>query len=146
MTLILEGSKALVLILLVSFLGVNSVSPQNPHHQKFLRQHLDFPQSNAGQDYCGVMMLRRRMSRPCKDTNSFVHLPIKQLKDICSWVGAHYRRALRVNKAQISVTTCKLQGTAQGRCFYGAHNGRRHILISCDLAGWPIHFEESNSM
>ncbi|XP_077171573.1 angiogenin-2-like [Paroedura picta] len=147
MPLLQKGSKALALIILVTSLAVTPVSPQNPHQEKFLRQHLDFPRTNVGPDYCRVMMLRRGMTRPCKDTNSFVHLPRDELKAICTWAGGvHYRRALRISRAQVSVTTCKLQRAARGQCFYWAHWGRRHILISCDAAGWPVHFEESNFM
>ncbi|XP_066486967.1 angiogenin-like [Tiliqua scincoides] len=146
MTITLKGSASFVLFLVVSCLIMNQVSLQNPRHEKFLRQHNDFPRTDAGQDYCRVMMHGRGMTRPCKDTNSFVHAPQNQLKDICSWAGTHYRRALRLSKAQLTVTTCKLQATSPGQCSYWAHTGQRHIIIGCDPAGWPIHFEESNFM
>ncbi|CAI5791107.1 ribonucleaseribonuclease-like [Podarcis lilfordi] len=143
----LRGNEALLLLLLASCLIVSRVSSQNPRHEKFLRQHSDFPRTNvAGQDYCGAMMLRRGMTRPCKDTNSFVHAPRSDIKDICNRGGTHYRRALRLSRAQLSVTTCKLQGTSRGQCRYWAHTGQRHILIGCDASGWPVHFEESNFM
>ncbi|XP_008113680.1 angiogenin-2-like [Anolis carolinensis] len=124
------------------------VSSQNPRHEKFWRQHHDFPRSNvAGQDYCGAMMLRRGMARPCKDTNSFVHVPRNQLKDVCGWAGTHYRRALRISREPLSVTTCKLQETSpRGQCRYWSHTGQRQIHIGCDASGWPIRFEESNFM
>ncbi|KAH0626310.1 hypothetical protein JD844_001222 [Phrynosoma platyrhinos] len=136
-----------MLTLLLTCLIRSQVSPQNPRHEKFWRQHQDFPRTKvAGQNYCGTMMLRRRMARPCKDTNSFVHAPKSQLKDICGWAGTHYRRDLRLSKEQLSVTTCKLQGTSHGQCRYWSHTGQRQIHIRCDLSGWPIRFEESNFM
>lgn len=135
------------LLLLVSCMVASQVFSQNPRHEKFWRQHNDFPRTKlAEQDYCRTMMLRRGMARPCKDTNSFVHVPRNQLKDICSWAGSHYRRALRLSRSQLPVTTCKLQATSRGQCQYWAHSGQRHILIGCDPSGWPIHFEESNFM
>ncbi|XP_013907649.1 PREDICTED: ribonuclease-like [Thamnophis sirtalis] len=122
-------------------------SSENPRHKKFLREHQDFPETKVvGQNYCVVMMLQRGMSRPCKTTNSFVHAPSNQLKDICSWAGTYYRRALRLSKSVFPVTTCNLQGTSQGQCRYSSQTGQRQILINCDSSGWPVHFEESNFM
>ncbi|KAJ7314157.1 hypothetical protein JRQ81_006097 [Phrynocephalus forsythii] len=142
-----KGKATLMLLLLVSCMVASQVIPQNPQHEKFWRQHNDFPRTKLAQkDYCRTMMLRRGMASPCKDTNSFVHAPRNQLKDICSWAGSHYRRALRLSKSQLLVTTCKLQGTTRGQCQYWAHTGQRHILIGCDPSGWPVHFEESNFM
>uniref|UniRef100_A0A8D0BHN4 Ribonuclease A-domain domain-containing protein n=1 Tax=Salvator merianae TaxID=96440 RepID=A0A8D0BHN4_SALMN len=143
--LVLKGIKAPMLFLLVSCAVATYALSHNPRHEKFLRQHSDFPQTAvAGQDYCGTMMLRRGLTRPCKATNSFVHVPRTQLKDICGWAGTHYRRALRLSRAELPVTTCSLQGSSRGRCRYWTHRGKRHILIGCDPSGWPVHFEESN--
>ncbi|KAK9397726.1 ribonuclease-like [Crotalus adamanteus] len=134
-------------LLMASCMIASQTFSENPQHKKFLREHQDFPQTKVGgQDYCMVMMLQRGMAKPCKTTNSFVHAPHNQLKDICSWAGTHYRRALRLSKAIFSVTTCNLQGTSQGQCRYSSQTGQQQILINCDSSGWPIHFEESNFM
>ncbi|XP_007442033.1 ribonuclease-like [Python bivittatus] len=148
MLLVLKKRVSLmVFLLMASCVIASQVFSQNPRHKKFLKQHQDFPQTKVvGHDYCTVMMLQRGMTRPCKNTNSFVHAPHNQLKDICSWAGTHYRRALRLSKALLSVTTCNLQGTAQGQCQYWTQTGQQQILISCDPSGWPVHFEESNFM
>ncbi|XP_060638937.2 angiogenin-like [Anolis sagrei] len=147
MMLPLKRAETLMLILVLACVIASGGSSQNPRHEKFWRQHHDFPRTNmAGQDYCGTMMLRRGMARPCKDTNSFVHVPKNQLKDICGWAGTHYRRALRISREPLHVTTCKLQGTLRGQCRYWSHTGQRHIHIGCDASGWPIRFEETNFM
>ncbi|XP_060110939.1 angiogenin-2-like [Heteronotia binoei] len=147
MTLMLKGSKALVLVLLVSFLAVTSVSSQTPHYWKFVREHIDFPQTNAGPEYCNTMMRQRLMTTPCKQTNSFVHISRDDMNNICNWRGGtYYRRNLRISKVEVPVTTCFLQSTAPNRCFYDFHRGRRFIMITCDKKGWPDLFEETNFM
>ncbi|XP_015273010.1 PREDICTED: angiogenin-4-like [Gekko japonicus] len=146
MTLILQGSKALLPILLLCFLAVTAVSSQSPFYTQFLWQHIDFPRSNIAQDYCGVMMRQRGMTRPCKNTNSFVHISKKDIKDMCTWAATYYRRNLRLSKKEVPVTTCFLERTAPNRCFYWSYTGKRYIYISCDKKGWPVHFEETNFM
>ncbi|XP_026576437.1 ribonuclease-like [Pseudonaja textilis] len=147
MLLVLKKWGYLMFFLLMASCMIVSETSENPRHKKFLREHQDFPQTKVvGQDYCMVMMLQRGMTRPCKMTNSFVHAPHNQLKDVCSWAGTHYRRALRLSKAAFSATTCNLQGISQGQCRYSSQTGQRQILINCDSSGWPVHFEESNFM
>ncbi|XP_058038542.1 ribonuclease-like [Ahaetulla prasina] len=148
MLLLLKTWGCMMFFLLMAPCMIASQSfSENPRHKKFLREHQDFPQTKVvGQNYCMFMMLQRGMTRPCKTTNSFVHAPHNQLKDICTWAGTHYRRALRLSKSVFSVTTCNLQGMSQGQCRYSAQTGQRQILINCDSSGWPVHFEESNFM
>uniref|UniRef100_A0A670JNP7 Ribonuclease A-domain domain-containing protein n=1 Tax=Podarcis muralis TaxID=64176 RepID=A0A670JNP7_PODMU len=134
--------------LLLFLMVLPALTQRESRSEKFRRQHIDFPKTRSDMDarrYCNLMMQRRGMTDGvCKPSNTFIHGD--PMADICGRGGTHYRRALRLSRAQLSVTTCKLQGTSRGQCRYWAHTGQRHILIGCDASGWPVHFEESNFM
>lgn len=151
MPLIWKGSKILLLVLLASLLSVISSISKNPHYDKFLREHVDNPINNTRADYCDFMMWKRRMSIPCKQTNSFIHETPERVKQICGWGGTYYWGGNyfywnRLSKFNVSVTTCFLQRATPSHCSYTSWTGRRQVVIGCNKEKWPVHFEETNFM
>ncbi|EMP28511.1 ribonuclease-like [Chelonia mydas] len=135
----------LLLFLVLAWCLAPPAHCQGPRYEKFLRQHHDHPRTNAGRDYCGAMMQRRGMARPCKNINTFIHAPKAQIQAVCSSGGIEYW-GMRRSRAQFPVTTCSLKGPPWGRCSYLGHANHRFLVITCDPAGWPMHFDESHIM
>ncbi|ERE89955.1 epididymal secretory protein E3-beta-like protein [Cricetulus griseus] len=84
----LQRTWSLLLLLVLTLLGLGLVQPsygQNQMYQRFLRQHVS-PQETGGNDnYCNLMMQRRKMtSRQCKHFNTFIHEDIWNIRGICS--------------------------------------------------------------
>ncbi|XP_067388349.1 ribonuclease-like [Emydura macquarii macquarii] len=136
----LTGSGSLFLALLAACL-LPGASPHGPRYQKFLRQHHDNPRTPAGRDYCGAMMQRRGLARPCKDINTFIHASRAQLRAVCGAGGTPYQ-GMRRSRRPLAVTTCELRRTQGARCIYRSHAASRYIVIGCDHGTWPAQYNE----
>uniref|UniRef100_A0A8C8SXA6 Ribonuclease A-domain domain-containing protein n=1 Tax=Pelusios castaneus TaxID=367368 RepID=A0A8C8SXA6_9SAUR len=132
----LTGSSSFFLALLVVCL-LPGASPHSLRYQTFLWQHHDNPRTQAGRDYCGTMMLRRGMTRPCKDINTFIHASRAQLHSVCRDGGTPYQ-GMRRSKRPLAVTTCELKRTQGARCIYRSHAASRYIVIGCSHGMWPF--------
>uniref|UniRef100_A0A674IMA8 Ribonuclease-like n=1 Tax=Terrapene triunguis TaxID=2587831 RepID=A0A674IMA8_9SAUR len=113
-------------------------------YQQFVRQHIDHPKTSAPNDrlYCNLLMQRRGLTRRrCKPTNTFIHAPAGQLRDICSSGGRPVSRNLYDSNRSFSVTTCRvLPGSRPGRCRYRAATGVTRVRVAC-VQRLPVHLE-----
>nr|XP_006113899.1 ribonuclease-like [Pelodiscus sinensis] len=138
-----QGHPLLLLAWLATCLALASGETR---YEKFLRQHVDYPESSApdARTYCSQMMQRRGLaSSTCKFTNSFVHAPAATISTICGSGGAPASGDLRDSNAAFAVTTCRLQGGSQKPpCRYNADVGTHRIRIACQ-EGLPVHYDRS---
>ncbi|XP_014799026.1 PREDICTED: ribonuclease CL2-like isoform X2 [Calidris pugnax] len=115
-------------------------------YEKFLRQHVDFPQTStlAAHRYCETMMARRRVTaqgRPCKPTNTFVHASAEELVAACS--QAPDAKGFHSTPTSMALTTCRLRGRdTHPPCAYRARQVQHHVQVSC-LNGLPVHLAGS---
>ncbi|XDA78196.1 hypothetical protein R6Z07F_008297 [Ovis aries] len=56
---------------------------QNDRYKEFLRKHYDPKPKGHDDSYCDTMMKRRNMTKPCKDTNTFVHGNSDDIRAVC---------------------------------------------------------------
>ncbi|XP_029807120.1 angiogenin [Suricata suricatta] len=135
-------------LLLVFMLGLGLTAPtlaqDDSRYKHFLTQHYDAKPKGRNDRYCEIMMKRRGLTTPCKDTNTFIHSNKGSIKAICgNENGTPYREALRLSKFPLQVTTCRhVGGSTRPPCQYRATPGFRHIAIACEN-GLPVHFDES---
>uniref|UniRef100_A0A8C4Y7X8 Ribonuclease A-domain domain-containing protein n=1 Tax=Gopherus evgoodei TaxID=1825980 RepID=A0A8C4Y7X8_9SAUR len=119
-------------------------------YEKFLRQHIDYPRTAApdtrarnDRSYCNLMMQRRGMARPCKHTNTFVHAPASQLRDICGRAGRPAGRNLRNSNNRYRITICRLaSGSTRPPCNYRGGSSTRRIRVAC-VRGLPVHYDRN---
>ncbi|ELR51940.1 Angiogenin-2, partial [Bos mutus] len=116
---------------------------QNDAYRGFLRKHYDPSPTGHDDRYCNTMMERRSMTRPCKDTNTFIHGNSNDIRAVCDdRNGEPYRNGLRRSRSPFQVTTCKHRGgSPRPPCRYRAFRANRVIVIRC-RDGFPIHLEE----
>ncbi|XP_019487926.1 PREDICTED: angiogenin [Hipposideros armiger] len=135
-------------LVLVFMLGLGLTPPtlaqNDSRYEHFLTQHYDAKPSGRGSRYCEIMMARRGLTTPCKDTNTFIHGTKNNIKAICGDKnGKPYMDAFRISKSAFRVTTCKhAGGSPRPPCRYRATAGFRDIVIACEN-GLPVHFDES---
>ena len=117
---------------------------QNDGYRGFLRKHYDPSPAGHNDRYCNTMMERRNMTRPCKDTNTFVHGNSDDIRAICDdRNGEPYRDGLRRSRSPFQVTTCIHRGgSTRPPCRYRAFRANRVIVIRC-RDGFPVHLEEN---
>ncbi|XP_067400765.1 ribonuclease-like [Emydura macquarii macquarii] len=131
----------LFLLLVLLAAGLAQLIPQDSY-QKFLREHVDFPKTNAtnAHRYCTTLVRRRGL--PCNPTHTFIHAHPGQLNSICGSGGACERRQYRCSStAAYPLTTCLLARSSRpGRCLYRGRAQTRRIRVRCRQ--WrPVHFE-----
>ncbi|XP_032712860.1 angiogenin [Lontra canadensis] len=134
-------------LLLVCMLGLGLTPPalaqDDPRYRSFLTKHYDAKPWGRNDKYCEIMMKRRGLTTPCKDTNTFIHDNKNNIKAICGNNGEPYGEGLRLSKSLFQVTTCRHRGgSPRPPCQYRATAGFRHIVVRCEH-GLPVHFDES---
>ncbi|XP_030348108.1 ribonuclease CL2-like [Strigops habroptila] len=126
---------ALVLVALPGAVG-------ETRYEKFLRQHVDHPQTFtlAAHRYCEIMLARRRVTalgRPCKPSNTFVHAPAEELVAACT--QAPDAGGFHSTPTPVSLTACRLRGgDNRPPCSYRALQVQHHVRVSC-RDGLPVH-------
>ncbi|XP_025294675.1 ribonuclease 4 isoform X2 [Canis lupus baileyi] len=141
-------TRALLLLLLLTLLGLGLVQPadgQDRMYQRFLRQHVD-PEGKGGNDtYCNVMMQRRKMTtRQCKRFNTFVHEDIWNIRSICSTTNIQCKNGkMNCHEGVVKVTDCRETGSSRApNCRYRASASTRHVVIACEGdPELPVHFD-----
>uniref|UniRef100_A0A3Q1MIF5 Ribonuclease A family member 4 n=2 Tax=Bos TaxID=9903 RepID=A0A3Q1MIF5_BOVIN len=94
-------------------LGLTPVAPAQDDYRyiHFLTQHYDAKPKGRNDEYCFNMMKNRRLTRPCKDRNTFIHGNKNDIKAICEdRNGQPYRGDLRISKSEFQITICKHKG------------------------------------
>ncbi|XP_032963891.1 angiogenin [Rhinolophus ferrumequinum] len=120
-----------------------TVAQNKDRYNHFLSQHYDAQPSGRNGRYCETIMARRRLTKPCKDINTFIHGTENNIKAICDNNGEPYKETLRISKSRFQVTICKhAGGSPKPPCRYRATRGFRNIVVGCEN-GWPVHFDES---
>ncbi|XP_040083019.1 angiogenin-2-like [Oryx dammah] len=117
---------------------------QDDRYREFLRKHYD-PSSKGHDDrYCNTMMARKHMTKPCKDTNTFVHGNSDNIRAICDdRNGEPYGDGLRRSRSAFQITTCRhIGGSPKSPCRYRAFSANRIIVIRCE-DGFPVHLEKT---
>ncbi|XP_034991390.1 probable inactive ribonuclease-like protein 12 [Zootoca vivipara] len=114
-------------------------------YQKFVRQHVDFPTTEAPdpRSYCNLMMRRRDLatSHHCKHLNTFVHADTSKIQLVCGEGGAPTTGDLRESNASFPLTLCQLQkGSWAPDCSYKGTDSTERIIIACE-GGFPVHLE-----
>ncbi|XP_025028430.1 ribonuclease-like [Python bivittatus] len=130
-----------ILLLLMAWLAMTNAAT----FEKFLRQHVDYPMTEAPdpQRYCKLMMKRRHLatSRHCKHINTFVHTEVPQIQAVCGPAGEPTTGDLRESDTSFPLTVCKLQrGSWAPDCNYVGTSAVDRIIIACE-DGNPVHLE-----
>ncbi|KAM6135692.1 ribonuclease CL2-like [Phoenicopterus ruber ruber] len=123
-------------------------------YEKFLRQHVDHPQTSvrAAHRYCEIMLARRQVTapgRPCKPSNTFVHAPAAELVAACTQVAD--AAGIRSTPTPMSLTAChlrrgntrrqedtRLREDTRPTCTYQVRQLHHHVRVAC-LDGLPVH-------
>ncbi|CAO2590444.1 Ribonuclease 4 [Lemmus lemmus] len=101
-------------------------------YQRFLRQHVDSQQTGGSDNYCNLMMQRRKMtSHQCKRFNTFIH------EDI--WNNGQ----MNCHEGVVKVTDCRETGSSRApNCRYRASASTRRVVIACEgNPEVPVHFD-----
>lgn len=144
----LQRTQSLLLLLVLTLLGLELVQPsygQDRMYQRFLRQHVD-PQATGGNDnYCNVMMQRRKMtSVQCKRFNTFIHEDIWNIRGICSTTNILCKNGqMNCHEGVVKVTDCRETGNSKApNCRYRARTSTRRVVIACEgEPEVPVHFD-----
>ncbi|KAL1780970.1 ribonuclease 4 [Sigmodon hispidus] len=144
----LQRTQSLLLLLMLALLGLGLVQPsygQDRMYQRFLRQHVD-PLSTGGSDnYCNVMMQRRKMtSYQCKPFNTFIHEDIGNIRSICSTANIQCKNGqMNCHEGVVKVTDCRQTGNSRApNCRYRASTSSRRVVIACEGdPEVPVHFD-----
>ncbi|ELV13310.1 angiogenin [Tupaia chinensis] len=134
-------------LLLVFMLGLSLTPPtlaqNNPRYRAFLTKHYDDKPQGRNDRYCDVMMQRRGLTRPCKDTNTFIHANTRKIKAICENPNGNRQQERKESASAFQITTCEHRGgSSRPPCRYRAKPSYRNIAVVCE-DGLPVHFDES---
>uniref|UniRef100_A0A8C9UKR2 Ribonuclease 4 n=1 Tax=Spermophilus dauricus TaxID=99837 RepID=A0A8C9UKR2_SPEDA len=144
----LQRTHSLLLLLLLTLIGLQLVQPsygQDRMYQRFLRQHVD-PQETGGNDnYCNLMMQRRKMTlHRCKSFNTFIHEDIWSIRSICSTENIQCKNGkMNCHEGVVKVTDCKETGSSRtSNCRYRAKASTRRVVVACEGdPEVPVHFD-----
>nr|XP_060636123.1 ribonuclease-like [Anolis sagrei ordinatus] len=134
------------LLLLLVLLGpMPALTQRESRHDKFLRQHVDFPKTNSELDarrYCNLMMQRRGMTATvCKPSNTFIHGAHSEVDAICSNGGTYYSENYYDSTTSFPITACRIAGGSQGPpCNYRGRITTQRVRVAC-INGEPVHFK-----
>ncbi|XP_077170540.1 ribonuclease-like [Paroedura picta] len=135
-----------VLLLLLVLLGPWPASPQREtRHEKFRRQHTDYPKTSPDLDarrYCNLMMQRRGMtSGACKPSNTFIHGSPEEVDAICTHGGTYFNENYYDSNAHFDVTSCRITGGSQSPpCNYRGRLSTQRVRVAC-IRNEPVHFK-----
>ncbi|XP_008830773.1 ribonuclease 4 [Nannospalax galili] len=145
----LQRIQSLLQLLLLTLLGLGLVQPcygQDLMYKRFLRQHVD-PQETGGNDnYCNVMMQRRKMtsSNRCKPVNTFIHEDIWSIRNICLTANIQCKNGeMNCHEGVVKITDCRETGSSRApNCRYRATASTRRVVIACHgNPEVPVHFD-----
>lgn len=144
----MQRTQSLLLLLVLTLLVLGLVQPsygQDRMYQRFFRQHVD-PQGTGGSDnYCNVMMQRRRMtSTQCKRFNTFIHEDIWNIRSICDTANIPCKNGnMNCHEGVVRVTDCRETGSSvPPNCRYRAKASTRRVVIACEgTPEVPVHFD-----
>ncbi|XP_044284078.1 ribonuclease-like [Varanus komodoensis] len=133
------------LFLLVLLSPLPAITQRETRHEKFLRQHNDFPKTDSHLDvrhYCNLMMQRRGMTNiNCKPSNTFIHGSHESLDAICREGGTHHSENYYDSNAIFEITACRIMGNVQKQpCNYRGRVSFQRIRVACQN-GEPVHFK-----
>ncbi|KAH0626308.1 hypothetical protein JD844_001220 [Phrynosoma platyrhinos] len=123
-----------------------ALTQRESRHDKFLRQHIDFPKTSSELDarrYCNLMMQRRGMTATfCKPSNTFIHAAHPDVHDICRNGGTYYNENYYDSNTPFSLTACRIigGGSQSPPCNYRGRVSTQRIRVAC-LNGEPVHFK-----
>ncbi|XP_016055049.1 PREDICTED: ribonuclease 4 [Miniopterus natalensis] len=144
----LQKALSLLLLVLLTLLGLGLVQPsygQNRMYQRFLQQHVDPGVTGGDDNYCNLMMQRRRMTRfHCKQFNTFIHEDIWNIRSICSTTNIQCKNGkMNCHEGVVSVTDCRDIGSSRApNCRYRARASTRRVVIACEgNPAVPVHFD-----
>ncbi|XP_061445920.1 ribonuclease-like [Rhineura floridana] len=136
-----------VLLLLMVLLGpLPAFTQRESRHDKFLRQHIDYPKTGSDVDarrYCNLMMQRRGMTNNvCKPSNTFIHGHHMAVYGICSNEGTYYSGNYYDSNTPFDITSCRLVGGGSQRppCNYRGRLSFQRVRVAC-INGEPVHFQ-----
>ncbi|XP_074825976.1 ribonuclease-like [Natator depressus] len=139
-----RGPRSTLLLLLILLAAGLAQLSEGASYQQFVRQHVNNPKTSAPSNrlYCNLLMQRRGLTRcQCKPTNTFIHAPTGQLRDIRGSRRRPVSGNLYDSNRSFSVTTCRvLPGSRPGHCRYRAATGVTRVRVAC-VQGLPVHLE-----
>ncbi|XP_074838557.1 ribonuclease-like [Carettochelys insculpta] len=134
----------LLVALLVALLAWPAEAQRETRHEKFLRQHVDFPQTRApdARRYCNLLMARRNLTAPaCKPTNTFLHAPAAAVDAVCGAGGSPSTENFHDSTAAFLLTVCRLDGGRPSPpCSYRGRVTTQRVRLAC-IRGVPVHFK-----
>uniref|UniRef100_A0A6J0SHX2 Ribonuclease-like n=1 Tax=Pogona vitticeps TaxID=103695 RepID=A0A6J0SHX2_9SAUR len=141
----IPGCSALLLVIVL--LGpFPAFTQRESRHDKFLRQHVDFPKTNSELDarrYCNLMMQKRGMTTTfCKPSNTFIHASHSDVDAICSDGGTYYSENYYDSNRPVALTACRIVGGSSQNppCSYRGRVSSQYVRVAC-LNGEPVHFK-----
>lgn len=145
----LQRTRSLLMLLVLTLLGLGLVQPccgQGTMYQRFLRQHVDTQVTAGNDNYCNVMMQRRKMtsSNRCKTFNTFVHEDIWSIRNICGTDNVQCKNGMmNCHEGVVRVTDCRETGSSRApNCRYRAAARTRRVVIACEgNPEVPVHFD-----
>ncbi|XP_053122308.1 ribonuclease-like [Hemicordylus capensis] len=138
------AARSALLLLLVLLGPLPALTQRETRHEKFRRQHVDFPKTSSTDDrrYCNLMMQRRGMTTTaCKPSNTFIHGDSADVDAICSHGGTFYNENYYDSTGYFEVTACRITGDSQrAPCNYRPRASTQRVRVAC-VGGVPIHFK-----
>uniref|UniRef100_A0A8C3XMM7 Ribonuclease n=1 Tax=Chelydra serpentina TaxID=8475 RepID=A0A8C3XMM7_CHESE len=144
----LKGPRPVLLLLLVLLPACLALGQRETRHEKFHRQHVDFPKTRApdARRYCNLLMPRRNLTADaCKPTNTFIHAGPGEVDSVyvCGRAGRHAGRNLHDSNNRYRITTCRLSGgSPRPPCNYRGSSSTRRIRVAC-VGGLPVHYDRT---
>ncbi|XP_048373781.1 ribonuclease-like [Sphaerodactylus townsendi] len=135
-----------ILLLLLALLGpLPAFTQRETRHQKFQRQHVDFPKTSPDLDprrYCNLMMQRRKMAGDtCKPSNTFVHGNPEDVDAVCTHGGVYSSENYYDSNISFEITSCRISGGSQRPpCNYRGRLSTQNIRVAC-INNMPVHFK-----
>ncbi|TFJ99628.1 putative RNA-binding protein Luc7-like 1 [Platysternon megacephalum] len=134
----------LLLLLLVLLPACLALGRRETRHEKFHRQHVDFPKTSApdARRYCNLLMPRRNLTADtCKPTNTFIHAGPAEVDGVCHSGGTPSTENYYDSNVPFELTTCRLAGGAQRPpCNYRGRTSTQRIRVAC-VGGLPVHYK-----
>ncbi|XP_025051228.1 ribonuclease-like [Alligator sinensis] len=131
-------------VLLVFLLACFALARRETRHEKFRRQHVDFPKTSIpdARRYCNLLMQQRNLTVDiCKPSNTFIHAEPAQVDSVCTSGGTHHDENYYDSNVAFALTACRVVGGSQRPpCNYRPKLSTQRIRVAC-VNRVPVHYK-----